>query len=442
MDAGLSCGSEASTGPEEDSEKSKAGHSRSTAPSAVPASGLYSKLAALGRPLTQRITIAYRDCAFGSGAFWDHYTIQAVTKRKTVISHNEKVDPRIQGGRPNDKQGFKGQLKTTPATTTDEGKGLLVITGGRYGLDSESPNPRHVPSDGAVPRHRNRVDHELALLRQAQLTGRPVLGICGGSWRVLESHGGTTRQLKNGTHQGPMPFIDRDGKVGGNVAAHDIEIGPGSMLHSISAWQKVPKVRADGTEYLGWEKSEDAQQFRVNTVHWAAAHEDEHGLVRGPAAPREDARETDAKLKTLQVSARETRAHSSYVDDTGAGSGQGNAPIPLSVEAFETRSGAPAIGVQWHPEAYAPVPEGSDGPGPNADESGKPHPGRNLSLDILNYMAKAGDAYEAHRAMTRAFEAQIETRTGGAPSDEIDSRQAAGWLGADKPPKSTSGGNA
>jgi hypothetical protein len=57
-----------------------------------------------------------------------------------------------------------------------------------------------------------------------------------------------------------------------------------------------------------------------------------------------------------------------------------------AVEAFETRHGAPMLGLQWHPEAYNP-------------DQPEYHANRN----VMNFMARAGDAYEARRLTLRQF---------------------------------------
>lgn len=309
----------------------------------------------------QPITITHREDAHGAGAFWDHYTTRTTTGRHTDISHHRLVTPTLEAPGVKNTAQYTGTMPgRRPSRTTGPGSGLLLITGGNFGLDTETPRNRdHVAKDGALVRHGQRASHERDLLHQAQLTGRPVLGICGGSWRVLESYGGSTRGVKPKTHQTKkMPYLTTKGVVAKVASTHGLEVTRGTMLSGA--------FRDDNRE----------TPSQVNTAHWAVAEEQSPGRLKGvPTIGRDN-------KPALRISARgSTRSDPPYLKKTEK--------VPAhSVEAFETRHGAPMMGIQWHPEAYG---TGFD---PSHSQANK---------RLLNWMAQAGDAYDARRETTAEF---------------------------------------
>jgi gamma-glutamyl-gamma-aminobutyrate hydrolase PuuD len=353
---------------------------------------------------TSPVTVAHRDDAFGTGAFWDHYTLQSSTGRPTVASHHPDVAPQIQpyDQKANKGHNYRGGLPMgNPGTVTNAGTGLLFIPGGNYGLDSEQPSrdPAHVPSGSATARHQRRVTHDRALLRQAQRTGRPVLSVCGGSWRTLESCGGSTRRVHPKTHQTrQMPYLKKDGSVAQVASEHDVTIDPDSMLGGIMD----PRPRGQRQQKIQ----------KVNTAHWAVAEETSAGGLKGVPSPNRHALlrrlpngqmlritgPSDPRNQLLTVSAR-GGSPNPYMRATE--------PRPQrSVEAFESRYGAPVLGVQWHPEAY---------------DRGAPTNERIANQRILNAMAQAGDAYDARRGMTGQFE-EIRAAAATGPNSISPSR--------------------
>lgn len=337
------------------------GPERSDSSRKIISSKVSTKLAARNPINRQPITISHREDAHGAGAFWDHYTVRTTTGRSTDITHHRKVAPTLEA--PGEKTGgrYKGALPGgRPASGTHPGQGLLFIAGGNYGLDSETPrNREHIATGGSVKRHGRRVSHEQDLLKQAQLTGRPVLGICGGSWRVLESYGGSTRGVKPKTHQTRvMPYLTTKGVVAKVASEHDVQVQPGTMLSSV------------------FKDDHQHTPDKVNSAHWAVAEEQNPGRLKGVTrvGPR--------RMPLLTVSARGgTSNDPPYLNQPGKVSRQ-------SVEAFESRHGAPVMGIQWHPEAYG---------------SGFPASQTQANKRLLTWMAKAGDAYEARRDMTAEF---------------------------------------
>lgn len=378
-----------------------------------------------GRPPKSPITIAYRACAHGHGAFWDHYTIQHLTDRRTIASHSREVNPefnRISNHAPDPEHYVPGVLRYESIdTTSDSGEGLLIITGGSYGLDTEQ-HGTHRPSANALPRHLLRVEHERALLKEAQLQGRPVLGICGGSWRVLESYGGTTNALPANTHQTrrSMAFIRTRGFISDNLRQHPLTLkrdgllrqnwkivknplppsskqqGPKNPKRPVQRYKNFPPRR----QSRPWTRLTDAElqagaPLLVNSAHWAAAAEDvgpagqrSFSAYEGRAAVLPDwSGVYRAKRELLEVVARTgvENPDNSYAEDPNG-----------TIEAFGTTRGAPVMGIQWHPEAYILNLDGA-----SAAE---------LSKELVLRMVMAGDAFDARRNMTREFDKDVNER--------------------------------
>ncbi|MBB3228529.1 gamma-glutamyl-gamma-aminobutyrate hydrolase PuuD [Luteibacter sp. Sphag1AF] len=311
----------------------------------------------------QPITISHREDGRGSGAFWDHYTLRTATGRNTLASHRKSVKPVVTAPGQEKAKQFSGRLpgeRDTPGATTGVGHGLLFIAGGNHGLASETPrNASHTPKGDAVKRQARRDRHETFLMSQARLTGRPVLAVCGGSWRVLESFGGSTRGVETNTHQTrQMPYLTSKGAVAKVASTHAVDVMPGTMVHHA--------FRDDA----------GTTPSHVNSAHWAVAEESRPGQLSGvprvgfPSRP------------LLEVSARGPTPHDPpYLRKA----------MPYhrsSVEAFESSHGAPVMGIQWHPEAY---------------DRGFSSVEHQANGRLLNWMAKAGDAYEARREMTADF---------------------------------------
>jgi gamma-glutamyl-gamma-aminobutyrate hydrolase PuuD len=318
----------------------------------------------------QAITIAHREDAHGAGAFWDHYTLRNATGRETTLTHSAAVAPVVTPPGPRKARQFAGPLPGgDPIASTDPGSGLLFIAGGNYGLTTElpAPNKDHVPEAGsAKTRHEHRAQHERQLLLLARRTGRPVLAVCGGSWRLLEAFGGRTRGVKPHTHQTrQMPYLTSRGAIAKVASTHGVSVARGSLLSSI--------FRDDA----------GVIPARVNSAHWAVAEESRLGQLYG--VPRFGQR----LRPLLRISARgHTGADAPYL-------GAPRRPFAQSVEAFETAHGAPMMGIQWHPEAY---------------DRGFSATEHQANRRILTYMAQAGDAYEARREMTTEFSRWVGMR--------------------------------
>ena len=250
------------------------------------------------------VVISYRDEGRGSGAFFDHYTIQASTGKRTkiAISLNENVNDLIshihersehflKNGSPDVK--YPDRLVPERIDQDPDDAGLLIIPGRSRQVENKRPLY-----------HKLRTERERELIAKAIRTGQPILAICAGSWSLWNYFGGKTKEVSHHACR-RMPAIKAsDGKIGWNIQVHRLTIENGSMLSNFTGNKKKPKV---------------------NSVHWLAPDE-----VTTP--------------KGVTVCARSKK--------DGAIAPSNMNTEDASVEAFETTDGAPVLGVQWHPEAY------------------------------------------------------------------------------------------
>ncbi len=343
-----------------------------------------------GRPPATYIEIPYRDEGRGGGAFYDHFTIQKTTGRETRLSvpagmTMSALQSYVKGeaisALPYGEMTAEGK-KVPPMITAADRVGLLVITG--HARETERKRPQALALRDA---------HERELLRKAFLQGRPVLGICAGSWQIWSSLGGSLKDVKDHAWE-RMPAITTKGKVGFNTQMHKVAITASSMLAgaltdsqryatfhpralpsaATGKWTAGASVPLPSLEMI-----HPAVGLTVNSVHWKAA--DLASLPRG-----------------IHNRPRVSIAGTALQDDTVApkckkeGAGVFKHPDEDTVEVFEQEHGAPLLGIQWHPEAY-----NNDG----SDTSAK-------HRSIVRYMAKAGDAFCAKRVLVDSFDAEFD----------------------------------
>ena len=162
----------------------------------------------------------------------------------------------------------------------------------------------------------SRAPYEARLINLARIRGIPVLAICAGSWRLLESYGGKVRTL---------PLAERTKHKAASTKASDVW----ALEHGV-ATRPTTMVGGKG-EKLG----------NVNSTHWAVA------------CIRYNAKRKDfglAPIDPAQADPDQLLEIAAFGDD----------PVSTTVEAFETRYGAPQIGIQWHPETYLPGMPGAN----------------------------------------------------------------------------------
>ena len=207
-------------------------------------------------PLTPApIEISYRDEGNGNGPFYDHYTIQRATFQETVVSLPPQMTTQalvsfIKTGTTHNLWfgPFSEEGKRIPRVSQPtDSVGLLVIPG--HARESETKR-----ADMLEIRNL----HERLLLRDAFKRGRPVLGICAGSWQIWNVFNaivqfrikeetadlvfdGTTPVKDHAWRQ--MPTINNDGSIGHNVQMHSVSIPSHSMLAGMAtdSWQAYKK---------------------------------------------------------------------------------------------------------------------------------------------------------------------------------------------------------
>jgi gamma-glutamyl-gamma-aminobutyrate hydrolase PuuD len=293
-----------------------------------------------------KIAISYRDDGNGKGPFFDHHTVQRATEHETSIVKADNVktsslDSEIKQSPLCLEQSSKNRDgKKSPKTEKLEDCGLLYIPG--------RPNET---SKSRQETHQQRANFEHELIKQAMLRGQPIMAVCAGSWQLWQTIDKNSK-LKNvsGHNCGNgMPRICKNGNVGFNIIMHDIEVDPNTVLGAI--------FKATDTNKL----------FPVNSVHWKAP--DDTYIPSNI--------QICARAKQIAESTRKNR--------------QGNIEMPdeETIEAFESIFGAPILGILWHAEAF------------NKDDDASKCSDK--QQNILLFMAKAGDAYQAKRRMLIEF---------------------------------------
>lgn len=376
-----------------------------------------------GHPQPAPIFIADRDDARGTGRQWDHATVQILANRPTIGVGNEQQGrlheeskkplfpessfPAFPHGRPD--VTFSGKA----------GDGLLLLPGGPNSLDTEVGGPngglRYPPKSGRADAVAARHDNQRDLIRDAINKGQPQLAICGGTWHMLKAYGGTTQTDGEfeAKHAEDMPELIPKGPVDGDappaVTVHHHKLRQHPVI--VDGQSMLAQSIRDAGRLSGNPQPDTGDlHTSVNSVHWAhaQAHEDAGGLALSAhhaplAAPQSTPREL------LKVAATAAEVHGKQ-----------------TVEAYETRAGAPGIAVQHHPEALAGVP---------SDPAGAYTPERYTkehaeARELFRTMAQAGDAYGARRRMTAEFQSLMSTgeavprNPANIPANQMRARQA------------------
>lgn len=287
------------------------------------------------------IAISYRghqSIKDGMGMVFDHMRLQKITGQRTLalLPEDEKVASKV-----NDF--FQEALKThsvelpVPLEVDLSEQGLLVIPGRARVLEHEKV----------------REGHELKIIKQALNRGQPILGLCAGSWRVLEAlrewtdcpnQEDCTLEVKDHCNAKMLGLQARGTAATYNIQLHDIKVTEGSLLQKMM-----------------WSKHFRDTSLHVNSVHWKAINE--NVLPPNTAVSAKAAKNPQFDGKNRQGNVIES--------ETG------------TVEAIETLFGSPIICTQWHPEAY-----------------GSSHP----SGRLITAMAQAGDAYAVKRKILAEFQ--------------------------------------
>ena len=187
-------------------------------------------------------------------------------------------------------------------------------------------------------------------MKQARLRGQPILAVCAGSWRLWEALGGKLEEVSDHSYGGGMIRLNEMGKIGYNKQIHRIKVESNTLLNDIMNISK------------------ETDRPSVNSVHWKAPSE--------------------KKIPSLVRVSAKAVADNKIAPNTRQGTQM--KPQNDTIEAFENQYGAPLLGIQWHPEAYT------------KNDSDEMTPDKHIA--ILEFMAKAGQAYHHKRLMLKELE--------------------------------------
>jgi len=277
------------------------------------------------------------------GIFYDHYVLQRSTQHPTVIS----IIP-------------EKEYPFSDLTTYVRQNPYRIEKG--TDIDGKMFPDIHIPGQEgtgllvipgrmrAQEYDEDRASHEKHLIREALKRGQPILALCAGAWRLwdscrqLEAYPSYEQEIDEGlqTTEGHvysrmMRLSQRTGDIVYNIDMHKVDIDPQSLLSRVVTNKKLD----------------------VNSVHWKVVDQAKKpkNLLISAVSVTQDEGIKVPRLGTVFSKAGEA-------------------------EAFENVDGAPILGIQWHPEAYNPSDSRSDS-----------------HLNILKFMAKAGDAYRLKRSL-------------------------------------------
>lgn len=301
------------------------------------------------RPSAPAVAIAYRDDGRvrGAGANFDHRTLQLLGKTGTVVanftegtSHLSEYLQNHAGYRlPYARAEDEAVPAPTVVTNLETLDGLLFLPG----------VPRSVKDSAEQLAPRSSQNN--ILIRDAINRGKPILAVCGGSWALWQYFGGELVPVKDHC-SARMPSINRLGKVGYNI-----------QIHRITLEEKGHILKGA----MRYEQNRDRNPNpAVNSVHW---------LSPGGDVP-----------DMFDVSARSQ--HDPALAPMGRHQAQMH-PEEGTIECFESRSGAPILGVVWHPEAYTSNTNSAYFP--------KQHQA------IIQYMIEASRTYQLKQILNQEF---------------------------------------
>lgn len=259
---------------------------------------------------TPVIAISYRDEGLGKGAFYDHLTLRALTRWQTEIVHEHAVAITNFANLINYRAGYNQYGlpldQNIPARSDNDGENAAFLFIPGYTRDSDSKQ---------APSHLTRMRYEQSLINKARHRGQPVLAVCAGSWTLWQTFSGKLKQVDDHNYGGAMPRLSKaQPEICNNKMIHRINISPHTFLDNS----------------MGLPSSRNLKP-KVNSVHWRACDDNEQDMpkelmISAHAVPDNRLAPKNRQSKLMQPDA--------------------------CVEGFETKHGAPIMGVQWHPEAF------------------------------------------------------------------------------------------
>ncbi len=211
---------------------------------------------------------------------------------------------------------------------------------------------------------------ESALIEAAMTRGIPILAVCAGSWRLLEGFGGAVRELSGedvkrhyeGSWNCNHPLAVRPGEKGIlNRSALKTNTKTGVFPGANSTHWAVAATTTTGA----LAKHGNAET-RASHAFPAPRERGEKPAGMGSSAQRNWRKREDKAILKEHADASAAfpttpgRAFRDPADLLQVMVREGTRARLGTVEGYESNSGAPVVGVQWHPESFMP---GMKGPG-------------------------------------------------------------------------------
>lgn len=206
----------------------------------------------------------------------------------------------------------------------------LYIPGGQDNLDRER--------NGNVEKE-SREEYEQALIKRARNLGMPMLGVCGGSRSLARGFGGQEQSLNE--HQ-----ISIHNQKGTSAIAHSLHFSNVPQSRDTFAPDQFFGLLGGAAQHKGRVKTIVDKINAMNSTHQKIVAFDNHGEM----VIRDDVG-TDRliiKGKVVEVKRKLIEGQPEVMFTTWDGTGKNKTP-----EGFETRYGAPVMGITSHPEAIS-----------------------------------------------------------------------------------------
>jgi putative glutamine amidotransferase len=286
--------------------------------------------------------------------------------------------------------------------------------------------------------HVSRAAYELRLLGFARNRGIPVLAVCAGSWRLLESYNGKVRTLEVATRnkhkaanvKQTWQLENALRLVGGKNLVKLMTAKGFKPDRLTSVTRTVPEIRLTAPDSSSSMLNPPGNGVHaINSTHWAVASTHVTPVSITLTNP-------EGSTRTLVSSGLKLTPGAELRGRTELGPGHGDPSDWLeisamdgdtdTVEAFESLYGAPTMGIQWHPETYMP---GMLGEGSGSEEA------RELSASVFEFMIFAAQSCQQRNDVVlqlggegRAFNLMresLQAMIGKRPLDAISAYRRA-----------------
>lgn len=348
-----------------------------------------------------------RSCGSGKGSSFDHRTIQHITGEPTALYsattdnplvktfQNHYVNNDVFDFPHSDKRENSINGRPFPPVVDDANpqKGTLIIPG--------KHSKTKISSEQLVK--------ESQSIRLALLQGQPIVGICGGAWQLFKQlveqeklqtidknkrwpdllDSSDFLDINHHNYGGGMPRIGAEGYVVCNAPVHELRIEKDSLLASAMTLTSNKFDTETLTTVTDTDIEDGRRRITVNSVH--------------PKVINPKNKPSSVKISALSYFNRQDEAgQKGLLKPLKTRQGELMQP-ERCVEAFEIESGAPVLGIQWHPEAYTPLRLTKK----QFDSTAiKDFEERNTASQgaLIQYMAKAGEAFRHRRALLTEFQ--------------------------------------